>query len=67
MVRGLLAELSPHERNTLLRIANGDDRSDALNPGHITRLLSLALIEANGPIYALTTMGKQRVERLGFR
>jgi hypothetical protein len=42
MQRGLLAQLSPHERTTLRRIANGDDRSGTLNLGYVAQLLSLA-------------------------
>jgi hypothetical protein len=45
MERGLLVELSPRERNTLLRIANADSRGGTLHPGHIKRLVLLALIE----------------------
>jgi hypothetical protein len=60
MERGLLAELSPHERTTLLRIANGDSRGRTLHPGHIKRLVSLALIEDDGPFYQLTALGEQR-------
>ena len=59
MERGLLVELSPHERTTLLRIANGDSRGGTLHPGHIKRLVSLALIEDDGPFYKLTALGEQ--------
>ena len=52
MERGLLVELSPHERTTLLRIANGDSRGGTLHPSHIKRLVSLALIEDDGPFYS---------------
>jgi hypothetical protein len=65
MERGLLVELSSHERTTLLRIANGDDSSGTLSQAHVTRLLSLALIEEQGPFVGLTALGKQRVEWLG--
>ena len=64
MERGLLAELSPRERNTLLRIANGDDRSGTLNPDHVKRLKLLELIDANGPFVDLTALGKRRLEGL---
>ena len=64
MERGLLVELSPHERTTLLRIANGDSRGGTLHPSHIKRLVSLALIEDDGPFYKLTALGEQRVEWL---
>jgi hypothetical protein len=65
MERGLLVELSSDERTTLLRIANGDDSSGTLSQAHVTRLLSLALIEEQGPFVGLTALGKQRVEWLG--
>jgi hypothetical protein len=65
MERGLLVELSSDERTTLLRIANGDDSSDTLSQAHVTHLLSLALIEEQGPFVGLTALGKQRVEWLG--
>jgi hypothetical protein len=64
MERGLFVELSPHERNTLFRIANGDDRSGFHNAAHVVRLQKLGLIEDNGPFIDLTALGKQRVERL---
>ena len=64
MERGLLAELSPRERNTLLRIANGDDRSGTLNPAHVKRLQLLDLVDDKGPFVDLTALGKQRVEGL---
>jgi hypothetical protein len=64
MERGLLVELSPYERTTLLRIANGDSRGGTLHRGHIKRLVSLALIEDEGPFYKLTVLGEQRVEWL---
>jgi hypothetical protein len=67
MERGLLVELSPRERNTLLRIANGDSRGGTLHPGHIKRLVLLALIEDDGPFYQLTALGKQRAEGLANR
>ncbi|GEP54636.1 hypothetical protein [Reyranella soli] len=64
MERGLLAQLSPHERTTLRRIANGDVLSGALNRRHVTQLLSLALIEEKASAYFLTVLGQQRIERL---
>jgi hypothetical protein len=64
MKRGLLAQLSPHERTTLRRIANGDDRSGTINPSHLTQLLSLALIEEKASMYFLTALGRKRIERL---
>ena len=57
-------ELSVHERRTLLRIANGDDRSGTHDPVDVKRLQLLALIEDEGPFIHMTGLGKQRVERL---
>jgi hypothetical protein len=67
MLRGLLVELSPHERRTLLRIANGDARSGTHDPADVKRLQLLALIEDEGPFIHMTALGKQRVEWLGSR
>ena len=67
MERSLLVELSPHERRTLLRIANGNDRSGTHDPVDVQRLQLLALIEDEGPFIHMTAFGKQRVERLESR
>jgi len=67
MERSLLVELSPHERRTLLRIANGDARSGTHDPADVKRLQLLALIEDEGPFIHMTAFGKQRVERLESR
>jgi hypothetical protein len=67
MLHGLLVELSPHERRTLLRIANGNDRSGIHDPADVKRLQSLALIEDEGPFIHMTEFGKHSVERLGSR
>lgn len=56
--------LSVHERRTLFRIANGDDRSGIHDPTDVKRLQLLALIKDEGPFIHLTVLGKQRVERL---
>jgi hypothetical protein len=58
-------ELSAHERRTLLRIANGNDRSGTHKPADVKRLQLLALIEDEGPFIRMTALGKQSVERLG--
>jgi hypothetical protein len=58
-------ELSVHERRTLFRIANGDDRSGIHDPADVKRLQLLALIEDEGPFIHITAFGKRRVERLG--
>ena len=55
------AELSVHERRTLLRIANGDARSGTHDPADVRRLQSLALIEDEGPFIHMTALGMQRV------
>jgi hypothetical protein len=65
MVRGLLVELSAQERTTLLRIANGDDRSGTHDRAHVTRLQLLALIDDKGPFIDVTALGKERVYWLG--
>jgi hypothetical protein len=62
MERGLLAELSPRERNTLLRIANGDDRSGTHNPAHVVQLQKLGLVDDQGPFIDVTALGKQRAK-----
>jgi hypothetical protein len=67
MERSLFVQLSPHERRTLLRIANGDARSGTHDPADVKRLQLLALIEDEGPFIHMTAFGKQRVERLGSR
>jgi hypothetical protein len=48
------AELSVHERRTLLRIANGDARSGTHDPADVRRLQSLALVEDEGPFIHMT-------------
>jgi hypothetical protein len=65
MLPGPLIELSDHERRTLLRIANGNDRSGTHDPVDVKRLQLLALIEDEGPFIHMTALGKQRVARLG--
>jgi hypothetical protein len=67
MERSLPVELSPQERRTLLRIANGNDRSGTHDPADVKRLQLLALIEDEGPFIHVTAVGKQRVEWLGNR
>jgi len=67
MIPGPLIELSAHERRTLLRIANGNDRSGTHDPVDVKRLQLLSLIEDEGPFIHMTALGKQRVEWLGSR
>jgi hypothetical protein len=62
-----LVELSAHERRTLLRIANGNDRSGTHDPVDVKRLQLLALIKDEGPFIHMTALGKQKVERPGSR
>jgi hypothetical protein len=65
MLPGPLIELSDHERRTLLRIANGNDRAGTHEPADVKRLQLLALIEDGGPFIHMTALGKRSVERLG--
>ena len=58
-------ELSAHERRTLLRIANGNDRSGTHEPADVKRLQLFALIEDEGPFIHITARGKQSVGLLG--
>ena len=58
-------ELSAHERRTLLRIANGNDRSGTHEPADVKRLQLFALIEDEGPFIKMTALGKRSVKGLG--
>jgi hypothetical protein len=64
-IRGLLVELSAPERDTLRRIANGDNQIGGHNEVHLARLLSLQLIQQNQRLLDLTQLGKQRINWLG--
>jgi hypothetical protein len=61
-MRGLLAQLSPHEEAALRKIGFGS--GDALDQAHVRRLLQLELIEWSGCDWRLTATGRQRYDRL---
>ncbi|HET9395814.1 MAG TPA: hypothetical protein VFO36_07130 [Nitrospiraceae bacterium] len=61
-MRGLLAQLSPHEENTLRRIGFGPN--EALDATHLRRLLQLELIEWTGWAWCLTSVGRRRYDLL---
>ena len=63
MVRGLAAPLSPNEEVTLRRVAYGVVVAKTLQPGHLSRLQSLALIENHDGALSITAMGEQRLAR----
>ena len=63
MIRGLYAQLSPHEEVTLRRIALGDD-SNRLPETHLRRFEQLRLIERHRALWALTPLGRQRYDAL---
>ncbi len=61
MDRGLVAPLSPNEEVTLRRVAYGVVVAKALQPRHLTRLRSLALIEDRDGALSITKLGQQRL------
>ena len=61
-MRGLLAQLSPHEETTLRRVALGF--GDAAPSMHIKQLEKLALIERRRSEWRLTPLGEKRYEQL---
>ena len=61
MVRGLAAPLSPNEEVTLRRVAYGVVVAKTLQPGHLARLRSLALIEHDDGALSITKLGQQRL------
>lgn len=63
MIRGLYAQLSPHEEVTLRRIVLGDDIS-RLPEVHLRRLEQLRLIERHRTSWGLTPLGQQRYDAL---
>jgi hypothetical protein len=65
MMRGMLAQLSPSEEGTLLRIGFGADGD--LDQAHLRRLLQLDLVEWSGWAWRLTTLGRRRYEGLVVR
>ena len=58
------AELSPHEEDTLLRIADGDSGEHDVEEAAVSRLQSLALVEQRGVSLGLTLSSVRKVARL---
>ncbi|MGQ0582165.1 MAG: hypothetical protein ACT4O6_09540 [Reyranella sp.] len=63
MDRGLAARLSPNEEVALRRVAYGVVEAKILQPGHLTRLRSLALIEDQNGALSITKLGQQRLAK----
>ena len=61
-MKGMLAQLSPHEETALRKIAVGSD--DVLDPAHVRRLHQLDLVERDGRSWRLTALGGRRHEVL---
>ncbi len=61
MSRGLIAPLSPNEEVTLRRVAYGVAAAKTLQPTHLARLRSLALIEDRDGALGITELGRQRL------
>ena len=57
-------ELTLHEENSLLRIADGADDQDDVEEAAVSRLQSLALVEQRGVSFGLTLMGVRTVAQL---
>jgi hypothetical protein len=57
-------ELTLHEANSLLRIADGADDQDDVEEAAVSRLQSLALVEQRGVSFGLTLMGVRKVAQL---
>jgi hypothetical protein len=57
-------ELTPHEENSLLRIADGDDGQHDVAEAAVSRLQSLALVEQRGVSLGLTLRGVRKVAQL---
>ena len=57
-------ELTLHEENSLLRIADGADTQDDVEEAAVSRLQSLALVEQRGMSFGLTLMGVRKVAQL---
>jgi hypothetical protein len=58
--RGLSSLLSPHELNTLRRVAQRDAPAE-WSGRHITRLTVLKLVSREGDDVAITALGKERI------
>ena len=57
-------ELTPHEENSLLRIADGADAQDDVEEAAVSRLQSLLLVEQRGMSFGLTLIGVRKVAQL---
>ena len=57
-------ELTPHEENSLLRIADGAEAQDDVEEAAVSRLQSLALVEQRGKFFGLTFMGVRKVAQI---
>ena len=57
-------ELTPHEENSLLRIADGADALHEIEEADVSRLQSLALVEQRGVSLGLTLIGVRKVAQL---
>ena len=57
-------QLTPHEENSLLRIADGTEAQDDVEEAAVSRLQSLALVEQRGKSFGLTFMGVRKVAQL---
>lgn len=61
MERGLAARLSPHEENTLRRVARAEADLVDLDEGHVDRLVSLKLVSRDQTTVTITNLGRQRI------
>jgi hypothetical protein len=57
-------ELTPHEKNSLLRIADGAEPRHEVEEAAVSRLESLSLVEQRGVSFGLTLMGVRTVAQL---
>jgi hypothetical protein len=57
-------ELTPHEENSLLRIADGADAQADVEEAAVSRLQSLSLVEQRGMSFGLTLIGVRKVAQL---
>jgi hypothetical protein len=56
-MKGMLAQLSPHEEAALRKIAVG---SDCLDSAHLRRLHQLGLVENDGGTWRLMALGARK-------
>ena len=59
-----MIELTVHEAETLIQIANGWDGVEEISETDVTRLQALGLVEQRGMSIGLTAMGRQSIVRL---